>query len=86
MTDQEIHAKTILIQNKFDYVHNQLRTQVCNAILMLQKQYNHSSKKRRRSLSKKATDVLNTWFFEHINGEKLVLLVIVAYFFESSIF
>jgi len=67
VSQEEIQAKTQVIQNKFDYVKNQLRTNVCNAILVLQKQYNHQSKKRRRSLSKKATHVLNDWFFSHIN-------------------
>jgi len=68
VSQEEIQAKTQVIQSKFDYVKNQLRTNVCNAILVLQKQYNHQSKKRRRSLSKKATHVLNDWFFSHING------------------
>jgi len=67
VTEQEIQAKTLIIQQKFDFVRNQLRTNVCNAILVLQKQYNHQSKKRRRSLSKRATEVLSHWFFEHIN-------------------
>jgi len=67
VTQQELAAKTLVIQQKFDFVRNQLRTNVCNAILVLQKQYNHQSKKRRRSLSKRATDVLNQWFFDHIN-------------------
>lgn len=66
VSEQEVQAKTLIIQNKFDYVRNQLRTNVCNAILVLQKQYRHLPKKR-RSLSKKATDVLNRWFFDHIN-------------------
>jgi len=67
VTDQEIQAKTLIIQQKFDFVRNQLRTNVCNAILVLQKQYNHQSKRKRRSLSKRATEVLSHWFFEHIN-------------------
>jgi hypothetical protein len=67
VTPQEVAAKSLVIQQKFDFVRNQLRTNVCNAILVLQKQYNHQSKKRRRSLSKRATDVLNQWFFDHIN-------------------
>jgi hypothetical protein len=37
---------------------------VCNAIVLLQKHYNQV-KKKRRSLNKKATEVLNTWFFNH---------------------
>jgi len=67
VTPQELSAKSLVIQQKFDFVRNQLRTNVCNAILVLQKQYNHQSKKRRRSLSKRATDILNQWFFDHIN-------------------
>jgi len=67
VSDQEIHAKTILVQNKFDFVRNQLRINVCNAILVLQKQYDHRPKKKKRTLSKKATDSLTRWFFDHIN-------------------
>lgn len=67
VTQQELTAKSMVIQNKFDFVRNQLRTNVCTAILVLQKQYNHQAKKRRRSLSKRATDLLNQWFFDHIN-------------------
>ncbi len=37
---------------------------MCNAIVLLQKHYNQV-KKKRRSLNKKATEVLNTWFFNH---------------------
>lgn len=67
VSQEEVQAKIQVIQNKFDYVKNQLRTNVCNAILVLQKQYNHQSKKRRRTLSKKATLLLTEWFFNHIN-------------------
>ncbi len=70
VTQQELQAKSIVIQQKFDFVRNQLRTNVCNAILVLQKQYNHQAKKRSRRLSKQATDLLNQWFFDHINGNK----------------
>jgi len=67
VTQQELTAKSMVIQQKFDFVRNQLRTNVCSAIMVLQKQYNHQSIKRRRSLSKRATDLLNQWFFDHIN-------------------
>eukprot|EP01113_Clastostelium_recurvatum_P000678 TRINITY_DN1030_c0_g1_i1.p1 TRINITY_DN1030_c0_g1~~TRINITY_DN1030_c0_g1_i1.p1 ORF type:complete len:392 (+),score=111.66 TRINITY_DN1030_c0_g1_i1:140-1315(+) len=67
VTDQEMQCKTGVIQQRFDYVRNQLRTNVCNAILVLQKQYHHQTKKRRRSLSKRATEILSHWFFDHIN-------------------
>lgn len=38
--EQETHLKMSVIQHKFDYVRNQLKQNVCNAILILQKQYN----------------------------------------------
>jgi len=66
VTDHEIQLKISGIQQKFDYVRNQLRQNVCNAILVLQKQY-HQSPKKRRSLPKKATEQLSTWFFDHLN-------------------
>jgi len=64
--EQEIQLKINGIQQKFDYVRNQLRQNVCNAILVLQKQY-HQSPKKRRSLPKKATEHLSNWFFDHLN-------------------
>jgi len=66
VSEQETSMMINGIQQKFDYVRNQLRQNVCNAILVLQKQYNQSRKKR-RTLPKKATEGLSTWFFEHIN-------------------
>jgi len=66
LSEQETQMKLHGIQQKFDYVKNQLRQNVCNAIVALEKQYNHS-KKKRRALPKKATEHLSTWFFEHLN-------------------
>jgi hypothetical protein len=66
VSDIEINLKVGTIQQRFDYVRSQLRQNVCNAIVLLQRQYNQV-KKTRRSLSKKATEVLTQWFFEHIN-------------------
>jgi hypothetical protein len=66
ISEQEIQMKLHGIQQKFDYVKNQLRQNVCNAIVALEKQYNHA-KKKRRALSKKATEHLSAWFFEHLN-------------------
>jgi len=66
LSEQETQMKLHGIRQKFDYVKNQLRQNVCNAIVALEKQYNHS-KKKRRALPKKATEHLATWFFEHLN-------------------
>lgn len=66
LSDQETQMKLHGIQQKFDYVKNQLRQNVCNAIVALEKQYNHS-KKKRRALPKKAAESLSNWFFEHLN-------------------
>jgi len=66
LSDQETQMKLHGIQQKFDYVKNQLRQNVCNAIVALEKQYNHS-KKKRRALPKKAAESLSQWFFEHLN-------------------
>jgi len=67
VTEEETQMKMAAIQQKFDYVRNQLRTNVCNAILVLQKQYHQPGKRRRRNLSKKATEILSHWFYEHID-------------------
>jgi len=66
VSDQETQMKLHGIQQKFDYVKNQLRQNVCNAIVALEKQYNHH-KKKRRALPKKAAESLSNWFFEHLN-------------------
>jgi len=66
LSDQETQMKLNAIQQKFDYVKNQLRQNVCNAIVALEKQYNHQRKKR-RALPKKAAESLSNWFFEHLN-------------------
>lgn len=65
VTEQETQFKIHGIQQKFDYVKNQLRQNVCNAIVSLEKQYNHA--KKRRALPKKAAEGLSNWFFEHLN-------------------
>lgn len=44
VTEQETQLKIHGIQQKFDYVKNQLRQNVCNAIVALEKQYNHTKK------------------------------------------
>ncbi|ELR20227.1 homeobox domain containing protein [Acanthamoeba castellanii str. Neff] len=66
ITDKEQSMKLAVLQERFDYLRTQLRQSVCNAIVLLQKHYNQV-KKKRRSLNKKATEVLNTWFFNHLN-------------------
>jgi len=66
ITTEESEAKVSGIQQKFDFVKSQLRQNVCSAVLALQKQYKQT-KKKRRTLPKKATEGLSTWFFEHIN-------------------
>jgi len=65
--EQEATAKMLKIKHKFDYVKNQLRVCVCSAISALQKQYNQTRKKH-KSLPKKATGSLTQWFFEHIQN------------------
>jgi hypothetical protein len=63
VSEGEIKNKINSIQYKFDYVRNQLRQNVCTAIVSLQKQYNQN-KKKKRALPKRASDVLSTWFYE----------------------
>lgn len=66
ITEKEQAMKLAVVQERFNYLRTQLRQSVCNAIVLLQKHYNQV-KKKRRSLSKKATEVLNNWFFNHLN-------------------
>jgi len=65
VTQQELDMKLAGIELKFDFLRNQLRTNVCQAILVLQKQ-SHPTKKLRRNLNKNATKILLQWFHDHI--------------------
>jgi len=65
--EAEAQSKLQKVKQKFDYVKNQLRVCVCDAIAALQKQYNQTRKKH-KSLPKKASQSLSAWFFEHINN------------------
>jgi len=64
VSQDEIRLKLAGVRHRFDGLKLQLKQGVCNTILSLQKEY-HQSKKR-RALSKKANEVLNIWFNEHI--------------------
>jgi len=66
LDDQETKTKLLVIRQKFDYIKNCLKQNICNAVIELEKRYNHP-KKKRKTLSKKATDHLNHWFFDHLN-------------------
>jgi len=66
LDDQETKIKLLVIRQKFDYIKNCLKQNICNAVIELEKRYNHP-KKKRKTLSKKATDHLNHWFFDHLN-------------------
>jgi len=66
ISEQERQMKINGFQHKFDYVRNQLRQNVCNAVITLQKQFNQT-KKKKRSLPKKASDMLSNWFYDHLS-------------------
>jgi len=76
--DREIQLKVLGTRRKFDYVKNQVRQNVCHAIVQLQRRYNQE-RLVKRTLSKEATLALNEWFFEHLHDpypteeEKLLL-------------
>lgn len=68
ISDHESQLKVHAIQQKFDYVRNQLHQNVRTAIITLQRQYKlGQSKRKRKGLPKKATAALSSWFYEHIN-------------------
>lgn len=61
----EVEFKMRLMNQKFNFLLSQLRKNVCSTILLLMKQYDYP-KKKRRQLSKNATNILNEWFMAHI--------------------
>lgn len=63
--EEEVELKSRLMNQKFNFILSQLKKNVCNAVLLLMKQYD-CPRKKRRQLSKNATEVLNTWFMDHI--------------------
>eukprot|EP01118_Nematostelium_gracile_P014463 TRINITY_DN5642_c0_g1_i1.p1 TRINITY_DN5642_c0_g1~~TRINITY_DN5642_c0_g1_i1.p1 ORF type:complete len:334 (+),score=73.40 TRINITY_DN5642_c0_g1_i1:1-1002(+) len=65
INDKEAHFKILGIQQKFEFVKSQLRQNVCNNIVALEKQFFH--RKKRRALPKEASKILSQWFFEHLN-------------------
>jgi len=65
VSEKEMHYKILGIQQKFEFVKSQLRQNVCNNIVALEKQYFH--RKKRRALPKEASKILSQWFFEHLN-------------------
>lgn len=66
--DREMQLKVLGTRRKFDYVKNQVRQNVCHAIVQLQRRYNQE-RLVKRTLSKEATLALNEWFFEHLHGQ-----------------
>ncbi|PRP77197.1 Pre-B-cell leukemia transcription factor 1 [Planoprotostelium fungivorum] len=66
ITEQETNLRVLAIKQKFDYVRNQLRQQVYNNIISLAKNYNQI-KPKRRTLPKKASEMLSEWFYAHLN-------------------
>jgi hypothetical protein len=65
INDKEAHFKILGVQQKFEFVKSQLRQNVCNNIVALEKQFFH--RKKRRALPKEASKILSQWFFEHLN-------------------
>jgi len=65
ISEKEVTFKILGIQQKFEFVKSQLRQNVCNNIVTLEKQYFH--RKKRRALPKEASKILSQWFFEHLN-------------------
>lgn len=63
--EEEVELKTRLMNQKFHFILSQLKKNVCSAIMVLMKQYD-CPRKKRRQLSKNATEILNAWFMDHI--------------------
>jgi len=67
----EIANKIQNMNKRMEQLRQQLFQKVCNTSLQLYQQYRSTSfddRKKRRSLPKKATDALNTWFYSHLEN------------------
>ena len=68
MSQEEINAKVQIIYNKFENVKAALKVTVCETIKTTVVTYGYTAKKRKRCYSRKVSNILNTWFFEHLRG------------------
>ncbi|KAL6057019.1 Pre-B-cell leukemia transcription factor 2 [Balamuthia mandrillaris] len=64
LSTAEIECKVNHLRQKFEALKLRLQESTRNAVIVLEEQCHG---KKRRSLSKQATETLNNWFFSHLN-------------------
>lgn len=65
ITSQEIHRMVQIVHKKFECIQTQLKQSTCEAIMILRSRF-LDARRKRRNFSKKATEVLNEYFYSHL--------------------
>lgn len=64
---KEIDRMVYIIQKKFSGIQVQLKQSTCEAVMILRSRF-LDARRKRRNFSKQATEVLNEYFYSHLNN------------------
>merc|ERR1712180_471423 len=65
ITPKEIERMVQLISKKFNTIQIQLKQSTCEAVMILRSRF-LDARRKRRNFSKKATEILNEYFYSHL--------------------
>ncbi|XP_055340146.1 homeobox protein extradenticle-like [Paramacrobiotus metropolitanus] len=67
ITQKEIERMVYIIHKKFSSIQMQLKQSTCEAVMILRSRF-LDARRKRRNFSKTATEVLNEYFYSHLNN------------------
>ncbi|KAI6235613.1 Homeobox domain-containing protein [Aphelenchoides besseyi] len=67
ITQQEVNRMVSIIQKKFSGIQIQLKQSTCENVMVLRSRF-LDARRKRRNFSKQATEVLNEYFYSHLNN------------------
>ena len=65
ITPQEIQRMVAIVHKKFQSIQGQLKQSTCEAVMILRSRF-LDARRKRRNFSKKATEILNEYFYGHL--------------------
>ena len=65
ITPKEIERMVHIVHRKFLSIQSQLKQSTCEAVMILRARF-LDARRKRRNFSKKATEVLNEYFYSHL--------------------
>ena len=65
ITATEIQRMVNVVHKKFQSIQSQLKQSTCEAVMILRSRF-LDARRKRRNFSKKATEVLNEYFYSHL--------------------